>query len=316
VINVARAGRELPLIFEMVASGALHITGINMLTKYLTKENHAELLEAAAGKTKRQIQELIAVRFPVPDAPTTIRKLPQTSIPAPRLLREPASVIGDKKDLFSGPARDAAPPTFAPETSAAKPQHPVPVPQPKPTITPTAPSRYKITFTADDELMQMIEDAQSLMRHQIPDGDIAKVLKRALPSIIEKLRKRKLGETNAPRPRASNTPKRPNTSRHIPNAVKREVTRQHGERCGFVSASGHRCEETSMLELHHIKPFALGGTHDPENLIWFCRAHNRHRAERDFGAEHITTKIAARKKVLAPELQSESAHLGSSPQKM
>jgi hypothetical protein len=311
MINVARAGREFPILFEMIGRGALHITGINMLTKYLTLENHRELLTAAAFKTKRQIQELIAARFPIGDVPTTIRKLPPG--PAQKPARE-----SPVNDMFSKAPAPAVPLSEPPSEPRPLPPPAIPfVAMPKSTITPTAPSRYKITLTADDELMGMIEEAKALMRHQIPDGDIAKVLKRALPQVIAKLRKQKHGETNSPRVA---TPAKSTTTRHVPNAVKREVTRQHGAQCGFVSTSGHRCEERSMLELHHIEPFALGGTHDPANLRWFCRAHNRHAADRDFGPEHIKKKIEARRATtrevenkIVPEREQQELILVSAP---
>jgi hypothetical protein len=36
-----------------------------------------ELLDAASGKTKREVEHLLAVRFPRPDVPSSLRKRPE-----------------------------------------------------------------------------------------------------------------------------------------------------------------------------------------------------------------------------------------------
>src|SRR5207245_11631487 len=46
------------------------------LAPHLTLENQAEVLAEAAGKTTRQIEELVARLAPQPAGPTVIRKVP------------------------------------------------------------------------------------------------------------------------------------------------------------------------------------------------------------------------------------------------
>src|SRR5574341_6337 len=81
-IAAARAAREYPLLLQMLADGRLHLSGVGKLAPHLTRSNAALLLERAAHKTKRQIEELIAEFTPRPDAPTVVRKLPQRLLPA------------------------------------------------------------------------------------------------------------------------------------------------------------------------------------------------------------------------------------------
>ncbi|MAE70888.1 MAG: hypothetical protein CME06_10515 [Gemmatimonadetes bacterium] len=50
-----------------------------------------------------------------------------------------------------------------------------------------------------------------------------------------------------------------------------------GGRCAFVDRHGRRCNSQWLLELDHIHPFALGGSHHPDNLRLLCRAHNQGR---------------------------------------
>ena len=76
-IAVARASRTHPMLLEMLADGRLHLSGIAKLAPCLTEANRETLLARAVGKSKREIEELVAEISPKPDVPATIRKLPE-----------------------------------------------------------------------------------------------------------------------------------------------------------------------------------------------------------------------------------------------
>ena len=82
-IGAARLARRFPVIFELVESGAVHSSALGELADYLTEDNHQELLREASGKTKRQVQALLAARFPKPDVAPSIRKLPEQTAMVP-----------------------------------------------------------------------------------------------------------------------------------------------------------------------------------------------------------------------------------------
>src|SRR5687768_5005999 len=65
-IEVARAGKAFPRIFGLLENGSLTLTTVQLLARRLTAENQDELLSAAAGRSKRQVQELLAGHFPHP----------------------------------------------------------------------------------------------------------------------------------------------------------------------------------------------------------------------------------------------------------
>ena len=75
-ITAARIARKFPVVFSLIEQRQLHLTAICLLRDYLTHENHRELLGEASHKTKWQIEELLARRFPRPDVASRIRKLP------------------------------------------------------------------------------------------------------------------------------------------------------------------------------------------------------------------------------------------------
>jgi hypothetical protein len=74
-IAAARLGRRFPVVHSLLASGAVHLSTLELLREHLTDQNHEELLESASGKTKREVDALLATRFPKPDAPAKIRQL-------------------------------------------------------------------------------------------------------------------------------------------------------------------------------------------------------------------------------------------------
>jgi hypothetical protein len=66
------------------------------------------------------------------------------------------------------------------------------------------------------------------------------------------------------------SPPRARATQSIPPAVRRLVRRRHGNRCAVPG-----CQSSRFLDLHHTRPRAEGGTHDPDHLILTCGSHHR-----------------------------------------
>ena len=75
-IAAARAARKYPLVFDLLERRQLHLTAICEVREFLTTENHRDLLAEVSGKTKAQIREALARRFPQADLPSSLKKLP------------------------------------------------------------------------------------------------------------------------------------------------------------------------------------------------------------------------------------------------
>src|SRR5512142_2131312 len=71
-IYAARLAWRLPVLYDAIAQGRLNLTSVRLLGPYLTKANADELIAAAAGRAKPQLQALLAERFPRPDVPTRL----------------------------------------------------------------------------------------------------------------------------------------------------------------------------------------------------------------------------------------------------
>src|SRR5262245_56951872 len=59
-IEVVLAVRRFPAILALLATCALSLTSVRLLRKHLTEENHEALLARAIGKSRQQIDRLIA----------------------------------------------------------------------------------------------------------------------------------------------------------------------------------------------------------------------------------------------------------------
>ena len=272
-INAARLGRRFPLVLELIESGAVHLSALVILRDVLTEQNHEELLRQASGKSKRQVQALVAAYFPKPDAPSKIRKLPEQQ-PSP----------GGELALAlqtDGPAESETP---APATP------PVRAPAP-PSVEPLSAARYKVQFTASQELRDKLELAQDRLSHANPSRDLAVVVEQAVDLLLAKLEKAKLAKTDRPA-------KQPRRAKHgaVTRAARRKTFERDGERCAYVDpVTGRRCTARGFLEVDHMDPRARGGAgDDPKNLRVVCKPHNRLLAEQAYGREHIERAIHLR----------------------
>jgi 5-methylcytosine-specific restriction endonuclease McrA len=145
-------------------------------------------------------------------------------------------------------------------------------------LKPHAPDLIPIHMMVSRETEEQLHRAQDLLRHVLPDGDVAAIFARALTVLIADLEKKKLATVKRPRrARLMNM-----GSRHISAAVRRAVAQRDGGRCAFVGSQG-RCTETGFLEYHHVVPYARGGTSTVDNIQLRCRAHNQLEGEVAFG---------------------------------
>jgi hypothetical protein len=276
-LYAARAAWRFPLLYLAVAEGKLHLSGVVLLAKHLTEANVAELVDAATHKTKAEIEHLIVNHFPRPDLPERLQ-----AIAPPAWLAE---LSRGKVDATPRPSESPCPGT-AVELSPGK----VEPSAPPSRMTPLAPQRFGFQCTMDQETQDLWQDAKALLSHEIPNGEMALVLKSVLTLAVAQLKKRKYAATNRPgHSRGSVDP------RHIPAADKREVCARDEGKCTFVGANGKRRGSRHQLEFHHDEEFSRGGASTAKNLRLLCRAHNQHMAERSFGVEFMNRKRPARR---------------------
>jgi hypothetical protein len=279
-IYAARAARRFPVLFDALADGRLHLTAVLMLAKRLTSGNVDELVAAATHKSKAEIQQLIAERFPRPDLPEVLQAIGLPPLPAQTATAPDDQYSPGNTDaaIASNPPPDPGPTQkSSPENTGSRAL--------RTELKPLAPERFGFQCTLDRETFDLMQRALELTGHQNPKGEFVPVLKSALRHFVGHLEKKKFAATTRP------GPARPCASaRHIPAAVKRAVRERDGDRCAFVSDSGKRCTARAKLEFDHLDPVARGGVTTVENVRLLCRAHNAYAAERAFGVEFMERK--------------------------
>jgi len=281
-IAAARAVRAHPEIIDLLLAGKLSPTTVRMLRKHLTPENHQELLAAASGKTKGQVEKLLACWFPQPDVPASVRKLPAPRLPVAHGDSEPATVATPAAPPSAGGSVDAvlpAWPELALVSEGGSPAGPAPSPR-RPVVRPLSADRYEIRFTATVEMRERLREAQELLSHAVPSGDVAQVFDRALTVLVAELKRARLAATSGPRKSKGQK----EDSRNIPAEVRREVWKRDGGRCVFVAADGRLCGSRHFVQFHHNdSPYGVGGKPTAGNIQLRCRSHNLHEADLFYG---------------------------------
>jgi hypothetical protein len=320
-MEAARIARTFPVVLDRLADGTLNLTTLGLIGPHLRPENHLDLLAQVAGRSKRDVQALVARLAPRPDVPASVRKLPASrpagplqevapapALPPPALPPPPTQLV---QELSPGPQQEAHdvssvlpneaqhaaadPPCRGSDESLraalAVPAPTLAFPAPhRPVIVPLAPERYRVQFTIGAETHEKLRLVQDLLRREIPDGDPAAIFDRALTLLLEETARKKVGATSKPRPSGARSKR---GSRHIPEEVKRTVWERDRGQCAFVAKSGHRCTERSFLEFHHLEPYGMGGEAVARNISLRCRSHNIHEAELAFGADVVVARQSA-----------------------
>src|SRR5713101_6528163 len=277
-IQSARAARRFPVIVDMLLARTLSPTTARLLARRLTLDNHQELLSAASGLGKEDVEELLAARFPEPEVKASVRRV-QTSAMATVAPMGASPAIGAAPEVGAAPATtSSAPPEVVLAVAADATSFCTPAAAGS-TVRPIAAERYEVRFTATAETREKLRLAQDLLGHAVPSGDLAQVFDRALTALIDDLVRRKFAAPPHPRGRRGQA----KDSDYIPAEVRRTVYVRDGGRCAFLSVEGHRCGERRFIEFHHVIPRAAGGKATVENIQLRCHAHNGHEVDLFFG---------------------------------
>jgi hypothetical protein len=229
-VAAARLVRRFPALFDAVASGELHLTGLLLLGPHLTEANLVEVLARAKHRTKREIARLVRLLDPLPAVLARIEPLgpaPARVIPAAPSWEEYVQSMNPMRELAPGerprdwaegandtscgafgvndarlaaPARvgSASDPTdgIVPglEQAPAPPHGPSTAPRWPGTETRGGglePVQYKVQFTASEEYVRLVDQAKALLSHAVPGVTLEELQLRAMRSLVSELSKTK-----------------------------------------------------------------------------------------------------------------------------
>ncbi len=323
-IRAGRAARRIPGVFEAVAEGRVHLSAIVLLAPHLHAGNVGELLRECEGRSKFDIEHMLARRFPRPDVPTDIQAIEplltaaaiQDDAPGRGGVKSTSDSALLNTEMLQGASTEVEPDETKPSpgtvASGAAPTrvqsesrvHSPPPPSPRPArFMPLAPERFAIQFTIGKETLDDLRVVQALLSHSVARGDVAQVFALSLKTLKRRLEQRKFAAAERPRSRA---PQPGIDRRTIPAHVKRAVWERDQGQCTFVSESGQRCASREFLEFDHVVPVARGGVATVEGIRLRCRGHNQLEAERAFGSAFMESKRERRRRARTADASGAS----------
>jgi hypothetical protein len=280
-IEAARLSRQFPAILDLLGDGSLNLSTVRLLAPHLRPDNFEAVVDRARGRSKREVEKLVAELAPSPDVAPSVRKLPvrapaaglTSSAAAPPSASSAALAPTLLEDPQPRPEGTPAPPVLSVPTAASE------LPTQRPIVAPLSPERYRVQFTVGAATHEKLRRVQDVLRREIPDGDPGAIFDRALTLLLEDVARKKMAITRRPRAGVRLKP----GSRNVPAAVQRAVWIRDEGRCAYIAPNGRRCTERVFLEFHHCDPYAIGGEATVENISLRCHAHNEYEAELLFG---------------------------------
>ena len=175
--RAARLVREYPELYDAIAKGEIHLTGVLMIGPYLGGERHGEVLRRARFRSKRELLRILAEIDPKPEVPALVEPIG----PAPAGLATHAAFVR----ALGGPVRELPqgrrPEDWMAESAVEMPQsepsaHSADAEKPGEPEEPGEPDsaehqralRYKVQFTADQEFVDLLQEASDLIGHETP----------------------------------------------------------------------------------------------------------------------------------------------------
>ncbi len=309
-ICTARTMVKCPEIRGMIADGRLNLSTVCVLSTVLTPSNRFALLKGASGKSRREVEAIVACLKPRKRVreritPVAFEKPSEDRMIGNEPARSPSLGVSGGGDSSRPPGAEKSPNRPANRNSTGnRPEiylrrggkNPTTRPARKATASLRG-TRFELRFSIDQDAMAMLERARKIAPGS---STLESVFGRMLREYLdrhdpagrqERRERRKSGQgtgnvqktgtgKRAGNARGNGFGRRKGRSRYIPAPVRDEIFVRDGFRCTFIAADGTRCDATRHLQIDHIRPFALGGKHVPENLRLLCGAHNRVEADR------------------------------------
>jgi HNH endonuclease len=268
-LRVAEALEQLPQSGRALEQGALSWCAARELTRVVTPDTEAAWLEAAHGKTTRELERMVAgrQRGDTPPRPT------DPDPPHPRVLRFEVSpdTYATFREAMQSLRRAAGGPLNDDALLSEMARRVLGAP------TDSGCSGYRITY---ERCPACGQGAQVSGGERIPvDAEIIDMaacdgehLPASSSSPMSAANENATGGdtpvTHVGRPKRAR--------RAIPPALRRAVLARDRGCCRVPG-----CTNTHFVDVHHIRPRSEGGTNTIENLITICTAHHRaaHRGE-------------------------------------
>jgi len=289
-IYSARCIRDFPEVYQMLLAKELSLSTIAILKGVLTKENKDEILKFSPGKSRAEIDCLVASLRPKKVSKDSIKPVVIQKRMQPMKGAQSVGPLFPTKIVVTDPCDGAM-------DSSEK----------KTLIQEPVDTRFEVKFSVSGKVMKKLRTVQALRTHKAQE-------KQNLESLLDELMELYL-DKNSPRRKIERRekrvakkkeikitkinnmpvvlaseplkPKAVKNSRYLSPAVRDAVFKRDQGRCTFVAVDGTRCNSEWQVETDHIQPVCLGGGSNIDNLHLLCKHHNLHAAEKVLGKEFM-----------------------------
>jgi hypothetical protein len=261
-LRVAEALETLRAVPQALREGKLSWSAARELTRVATSHTEDEWLAAAQGRTVRDVERLVSghgfgSRPQDPVVPETRRHVLRFEVSG--------ETLGELRDALAQIRRDAGGSLDDDATLLLMARHVLRGPKDE------GRASYQVALT-------VCEDCRRARQHA--HGELVDVSPEALEMALCDAQHLASSPTMAGRsgPATSTHVGRSDAEERgsrrakqdIPPAVRRFVLQRDQGRCVFPG-----CRHSTFVDIHHIKSRALGGDHQPDNLVTVCGAHHR-----------------------------------------
>jgi hypothetical protein len=241
-LRVAEALETLPALGQSLHDGALSWSAARELTRVATAESELAWLEAARGRTVRQIEEMVAGH-----APGDLPRDPRQSNLERHVLRFEVTpeTLAYVREALAKVRRDAGEPMDDDAALLIVARQILGGPNDE------GRANYQVAMTMCESCGRGWQQGRG---EQVEVGsEIVEMAKCDAQHVGSSTH---VGETRA--------------SQSIPPRVRRNVMRRDGGRCVIPG-----CRNSVFLDIHHVHLRSEGGDHDPDGLVVLCGAHHR-----------------------------------------
>ena len=256
-IQVCHLGLKIPYALELLENNQITLTNLSILSPCLNVENAEAILKEAAGLGRFAVEAIKARYIPKAEPRDSVTPISVKSIVPLSLDVAPSPTKGLAEEEIKS----------------------VPIAEPKETV------RVRISYVADDTLIQSMNKVKSFLAHKYPNARLEEIEAEVYQFYLEAHDPQKKETKKKPK-KGSPTQKMGlvRHTRYIPVAVKRAVWKRDEGCCSHRYENGTRCRSTYKLQFDHIVLFRDGGRSDSmENLRLLCAVHNQFEADRKIG---------------------------------
>lgn len=260
---------NFPSLIDRLRDGRLHLCAAACIAPHLEHETAELLMDAVAGLSHREVEHYLIRNWRPqrPSPPTTPNAAPAAANP---LLVSPE------------PYGSKSLPPDSPNVGILT---------DRTIVRPLSADSNRVNITLSDQTLEKLKRARELQRGKSDD----EILQKSLDGLLDKLApERRVQRREARIAAAARKTKvddcgtgaktRPRPSSRAGRLADRDrVLVDAGNQCSYRASDGTECRARSFIEIDHVRPWALGGTSDRENLRPLCRTHNLMMAQRTFG---------------------------------